>query len=151
VPRSGRNVARARRVFVTHNGLGPWTCNECNELIVQIGRTSDDGNIHHVDEDPSNDVPENLVILHTTCHQKLHHFGETHSAEHNAKVGRPGREITWHDKVGRRGRVITPEWRAKLGVKSAAYHASLTPEQKAERTRKAWETRRRKAESCTPT
>jgi ribosomal protein L37AE/L43A len=68
----GRNPKRARRVFEARNGTGPWQCYSCAKEVVKIGRDSDDGNIHHLDEDVTNDTPGNLVIMHAVCHQHFH-------------------------------------------------------------------------------
>ena len=107
----GRNVKRARRVFTERNGTGPWPCYSCAELVQQIGRDSRDGNIHHLDDDVTNDTPKNLVMMHADCHQHLHGpptaderrriseklkgrvsptKGMTFSAEVNAKKSMPG-------------------------------------------------------------
>src|SRR5688572_15028073 len=94
-----RNVPRARRVFIAANGTGPWPCSYCGKDIIELGRHSGQGHIHHKDEDPTNDVPENLEVLHAKCHRRHHDAVIPHSPEHNAKVGR-------------RGRTFTPEWRA---------------------------------------
>lgn len=68
----GRNVKRARRAFIEHNGSGPWQCYSCTKLVLKIGRDSRDGNIHHLDDDVTNDVPTNLVMMHADCHQRFH-------------------------------------------------------------------------------
>jgi hypothetical protein len=115
-----RSVPRAKRVFITANGLGPWPCIHCNELIYELGRGERKGNIHHKDEDPTNDVPENLEVLHAGCHVKHHLKGIPHTAEHSAKVGRKGRVFTpeWREKLSAasRGRTLSLEWREKISV-----------------------------------
>lgn len=67
-----RNPKRTRRVFEAANGVGPWLCHSCSESVVQIGRDSRDGNIHHLDEDVTNDSADNLVMMHADCHQRFH-------------------------------------------------------------------------------
>lgn len=70
-----RNPGRYRRVFHEHNGNGPWSCYSCGDEVVQIGRDSRDsrdGNIHHLDDDVTNDMPANLVMMHADCHQRWH-------------------------------------------------------------------------------
>jgi hypothetical protein len=99
-----RNVPRAQRVFLETNGDGPWLCSYCDELIYELGRDSGKGNVHHKDEDPLNDTPNNLEVLHAECHVRHHQKGRPHSAEHNAKIGR-------------KGRVFTDEWKAKLSAR----------------------------------
>lgn len=74
-----RNVKRARRIFLEANGDGPWKCLECSDLVESIGGFpvyGDTGIIHHLDEDTENDVPENLVLLHSRCHLSIHARGE---------------------------------------------------------------------------
>ena len=70
--KQARNPGRARRVFLDINGEPPWRCFFCDEWVTQIGQSTWDGNIHHVDEDAMNDVPDNLVMCHTICHQQYH-------------------------------------------------------------------------------
>lgn len=97
----GRNHRRTMRVFYLEFGHGPWRCSMCNDLITKIGRGTMDGNVHHKDHDWSNDDPLNLTVSHTLCHQREHHSGVPKTLEHRSKVGRPGR-------------VFTPEWRENL-------------------------------------
>lgn len=68
----GRNHGRARRVFLAANGSGPWDCYNCGDEVTSIGRGTYDGNIHHLDENVTNDIPGNLVMMHAICHQHLH-------------------------------------------------------------------------------
>lgn len=64
---------RARAAFFSVNGSeGPWSCYDCDDAVVMIGVGTWDGNIHHLDEDVTNDVPDNLVMMHAICHQRLH-------------------------------------------------------------------------------
>lgn len=68
-----RNVRRTHRVFFeAHGEVGPWECFDCREDVLQMGRGTWDGNIHHRDNDVTNDTPENLVMMHAVCHQHLH-------------------------------------------------------------------------------
>lgn len=69
-----RRPHRTQRVFYTAYGQGPWDCYDatCDRPVEQIGRDTWDGNIHHLDENAGNDVPENLVVMHTICHQRWH-------------------------------------------------------------------------------
>src|SRR6478736_2653040 len=91
-------------------GDAPWKCHSCGEPVTQIGQARMDGNVHHLDEDPWNNAPENLVVMHVLCHQRTHPRtiehraaisralkgrvsptkGMTFSAEVNAKKGRAG-------------------------------------------------------------
>jgi rubrerythrin len=67
-----RNTRRYHRVFFETNGSGPWACAICDGMVIQTGRGSQDGHIHHKDENPINDVPENLIIMHNACHARVH-------------------------------------------------------------------------------
>lgn len=55
----------------SHDGP-PWSCHFCDDSVEQIGQGTWDGNIHHLDEDALNDVPDNLAMCHTVCHQRYH-------------------------------------------------------------------------------
>lgn len=81
-----------RRVFVEHNGPPPWACDWCGEQVDDISRGGPlDGNVHHKDEDRSNNDPENLGIMHAACHTK-HHGPPTEEQKQRIKaklLGRP--------------------------------------------------------------
>lgn len=106
-PEPGRNNARRdyRTIFVEHYGPGPWQCayEKCDDLVYEIGRAGRAGNVHHKDEDFTNNDPENLEIMHHGCHRKEHLTGVPKTAEHNRKVG-----------DANRGKVRSPEQRKKL-------------------------------------
>lgn len=90
MPRNGRNVHRYWRVFLETNGDPPWPCHECKEPVLQIGRQTWDGNIHHLDGDVENDVPDNLVVMHVICHQRKHPVTEEMREQISRKLrGRP--------------------------------------------------------------
>jgi hypothetical protein len=121
---------RARRVFYEANGAqGPWTCYGCDDSVMTIGRDTWDGNIHHLDGDVTNDVPDNLVMMHAICHQRLHGpptleqraiisaklkgrpsptKGMKFSAETNAKKSHPGESNPFF------GQTHTPESLQKM-------------------------------------
>lgn len=69
---SHRKHPRTKRVFLETYGPGPWTCSFCGEPITELGRRRDAGNIHHLDEDSTNDDPKNLAVGHHACHAKHH-------------------------------------------------------------------------------
>lgn len=96
-----RNQPRTKRVFIMTYGEGPWSCTWCGKPISTLGRSSWDGQIHHLDHNVENDDPENLVIGHCVCHQRDHHQGKPKSQEHSTKVGarHKGRKITWASKI----------------------------------------------------
>lgn len=100
----GRRSVRARQVFTEHNGPGPWSCAHCYLLVHEIARKKGAGLIHHKDEDFTNDAPSNLEVMHRKCHSRHHLADKPHTPEHNAKVGR-------------KGRVFTSEWRAKISAR----------------------------------
>jgi hypothetical protein len=105
-------------VYWAKIGTGPWTCHECNEPVTTIGQARMDGNVHHLDEDPWNNDPANLVVMHVLCHRREHGTpmtarekiseklkgrvsptkGMTFSAEVNAKKGRSGEANAMHGK-----------------------------------------------------
>jgi hypothetical protein len=91
-----RSVGTYRRVFLETNGPGPWPCFGCGEPVVKL-------EVHHLDEDPTNDSPENLVAMHNPCHISLHQRGRTLSLVTRARVG---------DAL--RGKPKTEEHRRKL-------------------------------------
>lgn len=87
-----------------------------------------DGNVHHLDEDPWNNEPENLVVMHVLCHQRAHPptpeqreaisaklkgrpsptKGMRFSAEVNAKKSMPGESNPFY------GKTHTDETRQKM-------------------------------------
>jgi NUMOD3 motif len=67
-----RDPRNYQRVYVEHNGPGPWPCSECPDLVSAIGCRRGEGNVHHIDGDETNDAPDNLTMLHGACHQRLH-------------------------------------------------------------------------------
>lgn len=91
-----------RPIFEDANGHGPWPCYGCREPV-----ESDELLIHHLDEDPWNNNPENLVAMHRPCHFSLHKKGIPHSDEHRL-----------HISLARRGHPVTPETRAKISASS---------------------------------
>lgn len=66
-----------RDPFKLAHGPAPYTCYFCQELMESLEV------VHHLDEDPWNNVLDNLVSAHTVCHNRHHHVGITMSAESN--------------------------------------------------------------------
>lgn len=109
-------------------GGGPWNCHKCGEIVEKIGQARMDGNVHHLDEDPWNNEPGNLVVMHTVCHLREHPIteemkkqiseklkgrpsptkGMRFSAEVNAKKSMPGEKNPFF------GKQHTAETRAKM-------------------------------------
>ena len=57
----------------------PQRCVICGELIkgeaFLIGDADDGILVHHVDENRANNSPENLHVVHRSCHQRHHRLG----------------------------------------------------------------------------
>lgn len=71
-------------------GYGPWTCYFCGKQVTKIGQARYDGNVHHINEDVTNDEWWNLAIGHTLCHQREHSPTEELKRQISAKLkGRP--------------------------------------------------------------
>lgn len=79
-----RQVNVYHRIFLEHYGDLPHPCayEPCNELVTELkvsglghGVRATQGIIHHVDEDPTNNDPSNLQIMHHSCHRKHHTTG----------------------------------------------------------------------------
>lgn len=81
---------RARKVWITAHGSGPWSCGSCDELVPKIGRRRGEGHVHHCDGDDANNDLSNLEVLHQRCHALIHipltHLGAKRSAETRARI-----------------------------------------------------------------
>ncbi len=98
------------RTYMKLVGVGPWLCFFCTQQVTKIGQKRWDGNVHHLDEDPWNNDPSNLEVVHVLCHRRHHGVpdsardlisekmrgrpsptrGMKFSADVNAKKGRAG-------------------------------------------------------------
>jgi hypothetical protein len=78
-------------IFIDDNGPGPWPCYVCGESVVDLL-------VHHLDEDRTNNAPENLVAVHRSCHATLHMGGKPKSEEHRAKLSAAGLGRTFSDE-----------------------------------------------------
>ena len=74
-----------RGVWETENSL-PAPCSFCGIEVTAWGRGADDGVIHHVDEDRSNNALENLLLAHKACHTAHHGYGKWKSEETRQKM-----------------------------------------------------------------
>lgn len=74
-------------VWLAENKL-PAPCAKCKDPVVSIGgrRSRLMGVVHHVDEDRTNNVAENLVVMHHGCHVSHHKRGHKMPPSHGAKV-----------------------------------------------------------------
>ena len=85
VDRTRRKRSRYREIFFAEYGFGPYKCAGCGEDV-----SFDDVQVHHKDEDETNDVIENLIAMHSECHTRKHMSqywaGKTHTDEHRRKV-----------------------------------------------------------------
>lgn len=62
-----RENRKYRRIFLAHNGAGPWPCIECQENVVFNTLC-----VHHLDGNDKNHDPLNLAPTHRSCHQRIH-------------------------------------------------------------------------------
>jgi len=67
-----RNRGRTVKAFHKAYGYGPWSCFFCVIPVLEIGRGTWNGNIHHIDDDVTNDTADNLAMTHVLCHRKHH-------------------------------------------------------------------------------
>ena len=95
------------RVYVyllREDGKPYWRARARVVMEEQLGRTLARWELaHHIDEDQMNDDPRNLEIKISGDHTQHHLKGVPKSEEHRRKIGEGGR-----------GRVHTPESRAKM-------------------------------------
>lgn len=80
-----RQVTLYWRIFLEHYGDLPHPCayEPCGQAVTELTRpgqgwgvSADHGVIHHVDENPENNDPNNLQIMHHSCHRKHHTIGK---------------------------------------------------------------------------
>lgn len=152
-----------QRVFIETNGDGPWSCYSCYDQVEKIGQDTWDGNIHHLDEDATNDSPENLVIMHVICHQRFHgpssniwvkghqpwNLGKKATAEARAHMS-----VSKKANPPFLGKRHTDEARAKIAAahRGMKYAIEKTPcEDCGKKYTKTWMNRHRREGRCTPT
>jgi len=100
--RTGSNrVYQHRRVFYDNHGSGPFDCHWCAE-----GVTWDTMHVDHVNAQPSDNSPSNLVASCATCNQKRGHA----KAKVTSRL-RSANQITWMGKT----RCIA-DWADDLGI-----------------------------------
>lgn len=82
-----RDSLRYRLIWIEDGGNRlPHPCFFCEEPVTQWGRLRDDGLIHHVDDDPTNNVHENLVVAHRSCHTSYHSSSRPRTLEQRQRV-----------------------------------------------------------------
>jgi hypothetical protein len=110
-----RNHGRAKRTFLKVNSKGPWICAYCTDVVTELGLKTQQGVIHHVDEDPTNDVPTNLVVMHNICHIR-HHKADKLGNRKGATVSQDVRERISKSLKGRpAAHGYTDDVRRKIG------------------------------------
>jgi len=76
--------------------------------------------VHHLDGDRLNNHPDNIVIIKTTRHMRLHTIGKKLSAAHKKKIGETLKghpHSNMHNanvSKGLRGHIVSPEQREKI-------------------------------------
>lgn len=60
-----RYVYQHRRVYYEANGGGPFSCHHCGKVV-----SWSDMHVDHLDDDPANNEPPNLVASCPTCNQR---------------------------------------------------------------------------------
>ena len=128
-----------RDVFFAWNGLGPWKCKECGDLIWAMNL-----HIHHLDYDHSNNDPNNLVPLHETCHKRLHKLGRPLSPAHAAKARRAflGRRHTVETKQRMREAELGKKRSEATKEKHRIAAKAMGADERSDRVRRGWKTRR---------
>lgn len=80
-PLPGRPHNRVyRSIFRDHYGSPPYDCHFCDQEMETLEH------VHHLDEDPWNNVPSNLAAAHAFCHNSVHHAGTEHSEETRQRI-----------------------------------------------------------------
>jgi hypothetical protein len=106
----GRMLVRKKRsgdvwkIFERARGAGPWACEACDNLVYERGKRSNDGVIHHKDEDTMNNDISNFAIMHFGCHRRFHMLGTTASLSHRKGISDA---LTGHE--------VTQDTRRKIG------------------------------------
>ncbi len=145
--RTKRKRSRYREIFFAANGFGPYQCDGCGEDV-----TFDVVQVHHKDEDETNDVTENLIAMHAECHTRRHMSqywaGKSHSEEHKRKVAesktglrhseetkkkiseaakkRPPASAETRSKISKanKGKVVSAETRVRMSEAATKRHAT---------------------------
>lgn len=100
---------RVKLIFIVANGLGPWPCYFCPELVYYDEEDNKlKFNVHHIDHNHDNDDPANLAASHHSCHGKYH---RQHQDRTNITLTEEGRERI---RAANLGKEVSAETRAKI-------------------------------------
>jgi len=78
--------AHYRKIFVKHNGDGPWACFFCGDEVSRVEKdTRFRLAIHHKNHNHDDDRKLNLKPAHNSCHSRHHSIGRKHTPETRAK------------------------------------------------------------------
>ena len=125
-----RNKQRYRKIWLSVNEL-PAPCWVCGELVRRWGRARGDGQLHHLNEDYTDDRIENLVLVHLECHTKLHLLERITEGKPPAlgkSTGPLSEEHRRKISVANTGKKRTPEQRAAQSVRQKG--RTMSEEQK---------------------
>jgi hypothetical protein len=118
-----------RRVFLACNAP-PYLCSYCGkEITVLEGRGPDSLNVHHVDEDQRNNLPENFSCMHARCHPRHHFKGVAKSEDFREQLSKRRKgvkqtpEHTANHAAAIRGH---PNLKLRGRPKSAAHRQALS-------------------------
>ena len=90
---------RLARAWWKENVPRPWMCHFCDKVVTTLGAYI--GVVHHLDEDPQNNAPENLAVAHHACHVSFHQAGCVYTNETRAQMSASARA-----RVDRLGYVV---------------------------------------------
>lgn len=80
-------------IFLDEHGDPPWECTFCDEPVMSVFNRV--GVVHHLDDDETNNDPDNLGAAHHTCHSRHHSTGRPPSDKARAALAKgQGRRLT---------------------------------------------------------
>lgn len=152
VDRTKRKRSRYREIFFAAHGFGPYVCDGCGEDV-----SFEAVQVHHKDEDETNDAIDNLIAMHSECHTRRHMSqywtGKTHSDEHRRKVSESKTGLRHSDETKKKisdaarrrapasaetrakiskahkGKVVSTETRARMSEAMTKRHAARRAEE----------------------
>jgi NUMOD3 motif len=117
-----QDQAHYRKIFVKHNGEGPYTCFFCGDEITCEAKGRLRLTIHHKNHNHDDDRKSNLKPAHLACHSRYHNEGVKRSPETRVKMSEANKgkilspETRAKMSEVNKGKVLTPEHRAKIGA-----------------------------------